>query len=74
MGTIGVHPLPRNADIAPIRGHAPWLRLRLGSHRLLFRPLTRGELDALGVDAEVGYLVARVVDRRELERAIDALR
>lgn len=41
---------------------------------MLFRPLTGQELEALGVDAEVGYLVARVVDRRELERAVAALR
>jgi len=72
--TLGVHPLPRNADVVPLRGRSPWLRLRPGSYRVLFRPLTRRELDALGVDAEAGFPVARVVDRRELERAVAALR
>jgi mRNA-degrading endonuclease RelE of RelBE toxin-antitoxin system len=61
-----------NADIVALRGRSPWLRLRLGDYRVLFRPLEAGEVRALGV--ERGYLVARIVHRRELERAVAALR
>jgi hypothetical protein len=49
----------------PVAGHAPWRRPRVGEHRVLYREVT-GE-------ADVGYLVARVIDRRDLHRAIDKL-
>jgi hypothetical protein len=52
-------------DIKPVAGHGPWRRLRVGEHRELYRELT-GEADA-------PYLVARVIDRRDLHRAIDKL-
>jgi mRNA interferase RelE/StbE len=54
-----------NLDIKPVAGHSPWRRLRVGEHRVLYRELT----------AEAGprYLVARVIDRRDLHRAIDKL-
>lgn len=57
---------------------APWLRLRAGNFRILFRRLTRAELDMLvlrrgALDGETGFLVGRIVDRSELERAVDAL-
>jgi mRNA-degrading endonuclease RelE of RelBE toxin-antitoxin system len=54
-----------NLDIKPVAGHRPWRRLRVGEHRVLFREL----------NAETGarYLVARVIDRRDLHRAIDKL-
>jgi mRNA-degrading endonuclease RelE of RelBE toxin-antitoxin system len=54
-----------NLDIKPIAGHAPWLRLRVGEHRVILR-----ELSARG---DSGYFVARVIDRRDLHRAIDRL-
>jgi mRNA interferase RelE/StbE len=54
-----------NLDIKPVAGHAPWRRLRVGEHRVLYRELT-GE-------ANSRYLVARVIDRRDLHRAIDRL-
>jgi mRNA-degrading endonuclease RelE of RelBE toxin-antitoxin system len=54
-----------NLDLKPVAGHAPWRRLRAGEHRVLYRELT-GEADAR-------YLVARVIDRRDLHRAIDKL-
>jgi mRNA interferase RelE/StbE len=54
-----------NLDVKPVAGHAPWRRLRVGAHRVLYREVT-GE-------ADVGYLVARVIDRRDLHRAIDKL-
>lgn len=60
-----------NADVVALRGRSPWMRLRLGDHRVLFRPLTRAEAKAHGVAH--GYLVARVVHRRDLERAVAGL-
>ena len=54
-----------NLDIKPVAGHAPWRRLRVGEHRVLYRELP-GE-------ANSRYLVARVIDRRDLHRAIDRL-
>ncbi|MFI5009596.1 MAG: type II toxin-antitoxin system RelE/ParE family toxin [Solirubrobacterales bacterium] len=53
-----------NLDIKPIAGHAPWRRLRVGEHRVLYRELTEGN---------ARYLVARVIDRRDLHRTIDKL-
>ena len=54
-----------NLDIKPVGGHAPWRRLRVGEHRVLYRELAE-EVDAR-------YLVARVTDRRDLHRAIERL-
>jgi mRNA-degrading endonuclease RelE of RelBE toxin-antitoxin system len=54
-----------NLDIKPAAGHALWGRLRVGGHRVLYREL-HAETDAR-------YLVARVIDRRDLHRAIDKL-
>lgn len=55
-----------NLDIKQIAGHAPWRRLRVGEYRVLYRELT--------AEAEPSrYLVARVIDRRDLHRAIDKL-
>lgn len=51
-------------DIKPVTGHAPWRRLRVGEHRVLYR-----ELD----ETDSRYLVARVIDRRDLHRAVDQL-
>ena len=50
-----------NLDIKPLTDNHPWLRLRLGDWRVLFRPA--GDL----------LLVARIVHRRELRQAIRAL-
>ena len=70
--------LPENLDVRPIAGHAPWLRLRAGNFRILFRRLTRAELDLLtlrrGTDeSDTGFLIGRIVDRSELERAVDTV-
>jgi mRNA interferase RelE/StbE len=54
-----------NLDIKPVAGRTPWRRLRVGEHRVLYHELA-GETDAR-------YLVARVIDRRDLHRAIDKL-
>jgi mRNA interferase RelE/StbE len=55
-----------NLDVKPVVGHAPWLRLRVGEHRVLHRQLTAAEGDPR-------QLVARVIDRRDLHRAIERL-
>lgn len=66
-------PPPQNLDIVALQGRAPWLRVRVGNWRVLFRPLSSDELaDAVGT-AERGFLVARIVDRRDLERAVATL-
>jgi mRNA-degrading endonuclease RelE of RelBE toxin-antitoxin system len=54
-----------NLDVKTVAGHAPWRRLRIGEHRVLYREL--------GGEADARYLVARVIDRRDLHRAIDKL-
>lgn len=52
-------------DIKPVTGHAPWRRLRVGEHRVLYREIS--------AEGDSRYLVARVIDRRDLHRAIDKL-
>jgi mRNA-degrading endonuclease RelE of RelBE toxin-antitoxin system len=54
-----------NLDVKPVAGRAPWRRLRVGDHRVLYRELTE--------ETDAHYLVARVIDRRDLHRAIDRL-
>jgi mRNA interferase RelE/StbE len=54
-----------NLDIKPVAGHAPWRRLRVGEHRVLYRESTD--------QASSRYLVARIIDRRDLHRTIDKL-
>lgn len=66
-------PHPANTDIKPLKGNEPWLRARCGEHRVIFRAMSRRELRAVGADAKTGYLVARIIDRAELDRAVRAL-
>jgi hypothetical protein len=78
LNGLATIPLPANLDVAPISGHAPWLRLRAGDFRILFRRLTAAELDLLvlrrgAVEGATGFLIGRIVDRSELERAVDTL-
>ena len=78
LNGLATIPSPANLDVAPIRGHAPWLRLRAGDFRILFHQLTDAELDLLvlrrgAVQGNVGFLIARIVDRSELERAVETL-
>jgi hypothetical protein len=68
-------PLPENADIKALEGKSPWLRLRVGSYRILFRALRSDELDALPPESSPerprsGYFVARVVHRSSLDEAV----
>ena len=62
-----------NADVKSLAGRPPWRRLRVGGHRIVFRMLGVEELAALDVTDVQGVLVARIVHRRELERAIGSL-
>jgi mRNA-degrading endonuclease RelE of RelBE toxin-antitoxin system len=58
-----------NLDIKPLRGSAPWLRLRVGELRVLYRPLSDHEAAA----GAAGWLIARVIPRGELDRAVASL-
>lgn len=58
-----------NLDVKALAGHLGWLRLRVGDWRVLYRPLTEEEASQWGA----GYLVARVVHRRDLELAARTL-
>lgn len=50
-----------NLDIKPVAGSTPWLRLRVGDWRILYRP------------AGDEILVARIIHRSELQGAIRTL-
>jgi mRNA-degrading endonuclease RelE of RelBE toxin-antitoxin system len=70
---LAAEPQPANLDIKPLTGRAPWQRLRRGQYRVLYRPLTIGELRALAATEQAGFLVERVIERGDLERAASAL-
>jgi mRNA-degrading endonuclease RelE of RelBE toxin-antitoxin system len=70
---LAAEPQPANLDIKALTGRAPWLRLRRGEYRVLYRPLTNGELRTLGASDQAGFLVERVIDRGDLERAASTL-
>lgn len=48
-------------DIKPVTGSAPWLRLRVGDWRVLYRP------------AGDEILVARIIHRSQLQQAVRTL-
>jgi mRNA-degrading endonuclease RelE of RelBE toxin-antitoxin system len=56
-------------DVKPLAGAAPWLRLRVGDYRILYRPIEPNE----AIHADARWLVARIVHRRDLERAVSTL-
>jgi mRNA-degrading endonuclease RelE of RelBE toxin-antitoxin system len=56
-------------DIKTLAGAAPWQRLRVGDYRILYRPVEPGN----EFDPNARWLVARVVHRRDLERAVSTL-
>lgn len=68
---LTVVPLPGNLDTKPLAGLSPWLRVRVGSHRIVCRPLTVAELHR--TPAAAGWYVARIIDRKELPRALKNL-
>jgi mRNA-degrading endonuclease RelE of RelBE toxin-antitoxin system len=62
MADVLTHePLPANANDLALKGRAPWRRLRVGELRILWR--------AVGERRRV----ARVIHRRDLERAVRTL-
>jgi mRNA-degrading endonuclease RelE of RelBE toxin-antitoxin system len=75
---LPLEPQPPNLDIKAMKGRWPWLRLRVGDWRVVFRPLTQRELDAIrrreGSFFARGYYVETVVNRRELDRISKRLR
>jgi mRNA-degrading endonuclease RelE of RelBE toxin-antitoxin system len=58
-----------NLDVKAVANRPPWLRLRVGELRVLYRPLTDEELGG----SRQKWLVSRVIHRRELDRAIASL-
>ncbi len=58
-----------NLDIKALAGNAPWRRLRVGDHRVLYRAIVVGE----AANPNARWLVARIVHRRDLERAVSTL-
>lgn len=54
----------QNLDIKALANRPPWLRLRVGELRVIYRPEPA---------AEPSWLIARVIHRRELDRAIASL-
>jgi mRNA-degrading endonuclease RelE of RelBE toxin-antitoxin system len=75
---LSAEPPPDNLDIKLLQGAEPWLRLRIGTYRVLYRPMTRDELRSFAADSttssnDEGYLVARIVHRRDLDQAVGTL-
>jgi mRNA-degrading endonuclease RelE of RelBE toxin-antitoxin system len=60
---FGEDPAAEGLDVKALVGRRPWRRMRVGDYRILFRPSQRGRV----------LLVARVIERRELERALASL-
>lgn len=59
-----------------LQGAEPWLRLRIGVYRVLYRALTPQELATLLSEKDrpsEGYLVERLIHRRDLDIAVDTL-
>ncbi len=51
---LAAEPQPPNLDVKPLVGRAPWLRLRRGAYRILYRPLTETELLTLRAEEDAG--------------------
>jgi mRNA-degrading endonuclease RelE of RelBE toxin-antitoxin system len=60
----GLSSSAQNLDIKTLANRPPWLRLRVGELRVIYRPEPA---------AEPSWLIARVIHRRELDRAIASL-
>ena len=69
---LAAEPWPENLDVASLEGLGTWLRVRAGEFRIVLRPLNAAECKARAVAK--GYLVDRVVNRRDLERILKAYR
>lgn len=57
-------PPPDNLDVKPLTGASPWLRLRVGDYRIIYR--------ASPTSTSV-RLVAQIVHRRDLDDAVSRL-
>lgn len=69
---LTAEPWPDNLDVVSLEGKGNWLRVRAGEFRIVLRALSAAECKARGVAK--GYLVDRVVNRRDLERILKAYR
>jgi len=65
-------PRPANLDDKALEGRAPWRRLRVGDHRVIFRTFTAAERRQY--ESPKGYVIERLIDRRDLDRATKGLR
>ena len=57
------NPQTESLDVKALVGRRPWRRLRVGDYRVLFRPIDGGRV----------LLVARIIDRKDLARAVESL-
>lgn len=68
---------PPNLDVKVLKDAEPWQRLRVGDWRILFRVATDKELMRLKrlkrLDVASVIFVARIVNRRDLEKAVSTL-
>lgn len=60
-------PPPANLDIVPRKRQHPWCRLRQGDWRAAIFPVGRDDLSAAGYDADRGWLVWLVVNKKDFE-------
>lgn len=58
-----------NLDVKALVGRPPYLRMRVGDWRVLYRPSNEQEVAAGGA----GWFIFRIVNRRDLERAARTL-
>jgi mRNA-degrading endonuclease RelE of RelBE toxin-antitoxin system len=72
MEELTAEPWPDNLDVVSLEGKGTWLRVRVGTFRIVLRPMTAAECTTR--DVEKGYLVDRVLNRRDLERVLKAYR
>lgn len=65
-------------DVKALQGRQPWLRMRIGPYRVIYRPLGAHELAVVSTverrGETSGYIVERIVHRRDLDQAVDSLR
>ena len=64
-------PLSSNLDVRSLEGLSPWLRVQVGDHRIVCRPMTVSELRGTG--SALGFYVARIIDRKQLPTALKNL-
>lgn len=69
LEALETDPPPANLDITPLTGHPPWCRLRHGDWRVVLFPVGRDELKEAGWDADRGYVVYLVLNKKDFKRA-----